>query len=954
MSATIATQIKKPKEVESEAWTTFLRSCSTISEDENVSISMFIPPSRFQSDSVRRFQHSDTLLKSFLVVNPQDLYLVRIPKQSHVVKLTKATLPDFVHDFLKEAKEYLKQKQYEDSIFAMYQLSLVLLTPVLSPSVFKCVIEALLEYQSFLFSLEAFSSDGASSSEYTSSSGDHSSSNTLSFSSPPTDASLHTSLLQPSPESPSALIRRLWQSTHFLHYLLPRFLLQFTLLPLLHRHDPLSLQHFLSRLPQHLTAVSPPDTLLFALVSLLHSLAACLPATSPLANPLAFLNGEKTLTELLASRLPPTPAAIANFACELLGDWLQLPGLGVCRPRGKQTLLCFHYLVSCTFPFADAQIIAKTLLRASLSGIDLMIMEVCVRGLSRDFFSTHYKEVLRFVSKSVQAPLASLAEKTHAESLSFGERSRTRSSDFSEQFIGPAGNHFRQFSHSSHPSSDTSRGETAPEIRPLQVQEYESKKTLFLTLLRHLRDLPTMELDVSLLNTLWKLLGTFYNRDYFVFVGELLPFVARHYSRREVLIVLEDVVEHSKMAGISQKQGQLEGVLSTLLECVDDISAYLESDVFLEFLDCGHGESHLTMCIRVVNEVLAGNPRIENPAVIDDLFHVCESGANAYSELISRDSREAFHACIRNLLECVSFGDNFEAAFDFFNACLRSFSCDATLPATFLCHLLQVAETAVSSRESSCEPSEPLDVRSYQLVTETLSILATRLPAVPTPSAWLLGERSLALALRGGSLAQSERILNLVLHRGEESGWVLGRILGCLVEYPCLPFRGEGEVADVFVSVGEVQGVALRGVGRGVEMYTVLVECVVAMRGMVENARRARSMGLQADYDYFDFASEAVKDEIYDITMASVEAIFGDVRKRLQRRMETEETAAMETFLFMMMDVFLELFESNEVLQHIICTCAQFLSELNTVMPLSEENQQHLNEIKRSDYRRPS
>ena len=48
-------------------------------------------------------------------------------------------------------------------------------------------------------------------------------------------------------------------------------------------------------------------------------------------------------------------------------------------------------------------------------------------------------------------------------------------------------------------------------------------------------------------------------------------------QRREVLIVLEDVVEHSKMAGISQKQGQLEGVLSTLLECVDEISAYLES-----------------------------------------------------------------------------------------------------------------------------------------------------------------------------------------------------------------------------------------------------------------------------------------------------------------------------------------------------------------------------------------
>ena len=70
------------------------------------------------------------------------------------------------------------------------------------------------------------------------------------------------------------------------------------------------------------------------------------------------------------------------------------------------------------------------------------------------------------------------------------------------------------------------------------------------------------------------------------------------------------------------------------------------------------------MCIRVVNEVLAGTPRIENPAVIDDLFHVCESGANAYSQLISRDSREAFHSCIQHFLESVSFGDNFETAFD--------------------------------------------------------------------------------------------------------------------------------------------------------------------------------------------------------------------------------------------------------------------------------------------------
>ena len=41
--------------------------------------------------------------------------------------------------------------------------------------------------------------------------------------------------------------------------------------------------------------------------------------------------------------------------------------------------------------------------------------------------------------------------------------------------------------------------------------------------------------------------------------------------------------------------------------------------------------------------------------------------------------------------------------------------------------------------------------------------------------------------------------------------------------------------------------------------------------------------------------------------VASVEAIFGDMRKRMQVGMEVEESASVEAFLFMMMDVFLEL-----------------------------------------------
>ena len=103
----------------------------------------------------------------------------------------------------------------------------------------------------------------------------------------------------------------------------------------------------------------------------------------------------------------------------------------------------------------------------------------------------------------------------------------------------------------------------------------------------------------------------------------------------------------------------------------------------------------------------------------------------------------------------------------------------------------------------------------------------------------LLGERSLALALRAGCLAQAERLLTLTTRRGEERGDRLGRLLGVVVGvgrgfqevgHPCLPFRGEGENADVFASVEQVQSAALRAVGRGVEMY-------VGVAGRLEGRR---------------------------------------------------------------------------------------------------------------------
>ena len=75
----------------------------------------------------------------------------------------------------------------------------------------------------------------------------------------------------------------------------------------------------------------------------------------------------------------------------------------------------------------------------------------------------------------------------------------------------------------------------------LDEETYKERMELLLLLLRRINEVSVIEVgvaawregqknDIQLLNALWKLLNTCYNRDYFTFVRELLPFVILNYT----------------------------------------------------------------------------------------------------------------------------------------------------------------------------------------------------------------------------------------------------------------------------------------------------------------------------------------------------------------------------------------------------------------------------------------
>lgn len=130
-----------------------------------------------------------------------------------------------------------------------------------------------------------------------------------------------------------------------------------------------------------------------------------------------------------------------------------------------------------------------------------------------------------------------------ASSASQGGSSSSTSTEFNDQFVGQradATNVLQELCNSGNiaPKPTTQMPAKSPK---LDEETYKERMELLLLLLRRINEVSVIEVgveawregqknDIQLLNALWKLLNTCYNRDYFTFVRELLPFVILNYT----------------------------------------------------------------------------------------------------------------------------------------------------------------------------------------------------------------------------------------------------------------------------------------------------------------------------------------------------------------------------------------------------------------------------------------
>ena len=119
-----------------------------------------------------------------------------------------------------------------------------------------------------------------------------------------------------------------------------------------------------------------------------------------------------------------------------------------------------------------------------------------------------------------------------------------------------------------------------------------------------------------------------------------------------------------KMGNHTAYQQDLIDIVSVLTTDAEDITEYLQNDVFLEFLDCIIGESRIHVCVQLMTSVLDSVKRVENRSLVDSLLSLCISGFNAYNQLMPDSCYLCLQQCLLRFISHVSFGDNFLSAFE--------------------------------------------------------------------------------------------------------------------------------------------------------------------------------------------------------------------------------------------------------------------------------------------------
>uniref|UniRef100_A0A1B6GS92 VPS35 endosomal protein-sorting factor-like n=1 Tax=Cuerna arida TaxID=1464854 RepID=A0A1B6GS92_9HEMI len=175
----------------------------------------------------------------------------------------------------------------------------------------------------------------------------------------------------------------------------------------------------------------------------------------------------------------------------------------------------------------------------------------------------------------------------------------------------------------------------------------------------------------------WRYLGSLEDTQQYVACAEVwLPFVAQHFTSREVDAFLQDIIQHlTPERKYEQFYPQLQMMAGKLLSLTPDLGSLFVMDKFMPFLDMIRNDSvKVAVCKNIMGEFASKMGPINDPVVTDALVSICQVMHDSVNALTVEDEKRQISQLIAQLVLKVDHGRDFEQQLTFYVDMRAAFS----------------------------------------------------------------------------------------------------------------------------------------------------------------------------------------------------------------------------------------------------------------------------------------
>jgi hypothetical protein len=172
---------------------------------------------------------------------------------------------------------------------------------------------------------------------------------------------------------------------------------------------------------------------------------------------------------------------------------------------------------------------------------------------------------------------------------------------------------------------------------------------------------PPSKQKLPFLNKAWKAVKAEKDLQTYMHAASIfVELLIKHYSQREVLILLKDIVKFTRQSDASTIMPDLERIIEVIIAESGTFGSIITSEYFMAILDMFKSDKKNTLCKKLLLSFIASPNTTSDPVIIHTVFDLARNLHDSIDGLTFSDERQQISTLVCRFVEKIEFGRDLE------------------------------------------------------------------------------------------------------------------------------------------------------------------------------------------------------------------------------------------------------------------------------------------------------